>query len=176
MSVFKKLITYFFLCIPFACNQTQQGEDYLSFYPVKLNGKFGLIDTSGQIIMEPKYLSIWPLEKKVFLIEDSTGKRMVNNQDSVLLKIPPISMPLDFNGEWIKIDEIENDTVFFFDLNGQKRLAIPKQGISHISGNFDECDRLLAVLSEGKFLYLNNSHYAVRLRRLHKIKFFESGF
>lgn len=156
MSVFKKFICYSFLCITFACNQTQQGEDYLSLcYPVKVNGKFGLIDTSGQIVMEPKYLNVYPLKKDVFLIEDSTGNRMVDNQGLVLLEIPPNTMPLDSNGEWIKIDEIENDTVFFFDLDGQKRLAIPKQGISHVSGNFDECDRLLVVLSEGRFLYLN---------------------
>ena len=156
MSVFKKFIFYFFLCITFACNQPQQGEDYRSlYYPVKVNGKFGLIDTSGQIVMEPKYLNVYSLKKDVFLIEDSTGNRMVDNQGLVLLEIPSNTMPLDSNGEWIKIDEIENDTVFFFDLDGQKRLAIPKQGISHVSGNFDDCDRLLVVLSEGKFLYLN---------------------
>lgn len=156
MSVFEKFIFYLLLCIAFACNQTQQVEGYLPFYyPINVNGKFGLIDTSGLIIMEPKYLSVRPLEKKVFLIEDSTGKRMVNNQGLVLLKIPPNTMPLDFNGEWIKVDDIEQDSVFFYDLDGQKRLAISKQGISHVSINFDDCDRLLVVLSEGRFLYLN---------------------
>jgi hypothetical protein len=156
MSVFEKFIFYSLLCITLACNQTQQGEDYIPlYYPIEVNGKVGLIDTSGQIIMEPTYLNAQPLGKDVFLIEDSKGKRMVNNQGLVLLEIPSNSMPLDFNGEWIKIDEIEHDTVFFFDLDGQKRLAISKQGISHVSGNFDECNRLLVVLSEGKFLYLN---------------------
>lgn len=156
MLVFKKIVFYLLLLIAFACNQVQQDEDYISlYYPIEVNGKFGLVDTLGQVVIEPKYLNVYPLSKDVFLSEDSTGKRMINQQGSVLLKIPPNSMPLDFNGEWIKIDEIEHDTVFFFDLEGQKCLAIPKQGISRISGNFDECNRLLVVVSEGRFFYLN---------------------
>lgn len=154
--MFKKLFFYFFLSITFACNQIERGEVYIPlYYPIKVNGKLGLIDTSGQVVMNPKYLNVQPLGRNELLIEDSKGKRIVNDQGLILLKIPPNSMPLDFNGEWIKIDELGNDSVFFFDQSGQKRLAISKQGISDVSGNFDECNRLLVVLSEGRFLYLN---------------------
>ena len=101
-AVIISLLPLFFLCFSYSQGELQatqtnatdkttvQSEDENPLFPVKLNGKFGFIDRTGKIIIEPQFDGVWSFSEGLALVWngdfedgnrgyiDKTGKYVIN--------------------------------------------------------------------------------------------------
>ncbi len=147
----------FFLLIASSCTTNSKEPKLPLLYPVQINNKWGYIDTSGTIVIEPKYIAGTDFANDFALISNEEGEFMINQKGQQLCKIPIHSMPISFNGAWFKVDNFGEDSIRFFNTMGREMLSVSRDGISHVSGNFDDCNRLVLVIKEGEFLYVDKT-------------------
>lgn len=136
--------------------QSEIEEELPLCYPVEVGGKWGFIDTTGKMMISPRFSKAYvPFSVRTVVNFDDTSKVVIDERGEFIFSLPKILMPVHFNGEWFNIDVPGQDSIYFLDLNGQKKLAIARKGIGDIAGNFDACNRLLLIISEQKCVYAN---------------------
>jgi WG containing repeat len=146
-----------FLSIYSGCTTNSMDPKLPLLYPVQIKNKWGYIDTSGNIVIKPRYLAATNFANDLALVTNEEGDFIINQMGQQMCKIPIHTMPISFNGVWFKIDNFSEDSIKFFNVMGQKMLSISRKGISNVSGNFDDCNRLVLVIKEDEYLFVNKS-------------------
>ncbi len=63
--------------LTWACEAKQKGVESTSLFPIKKDGKWGYIDKTGKIIIDPQYDDAWPFSEglaAVMIVDEETGK------------------------------------------------------------------------------------------------------
>ncbi|KAF0249676.1 MAG: KWG repeat protein [bacterium] len=69
-------------------NISGQTSNYLELFPIKQNNKWGYIDKSGQIAIEPKYLAAQPFSENIAFVRTSKHIKAIDSTGNTIFNLP----------------------------------------------------------------------------------------
>lgn len=151
------LLTFIILMLVIGCRESSNSNHYPSFFPVKVDGKWGYIDSAGSIVVEIKYEGLgfihegfgMAYHEDFWSVIDQRGKEFfVASLDRL--------MPVGNVNEGVFKVASKEGYIYFLTVSGKEVLKLDQRKLQWTASEFWD-ERLIVSLENGEFGILNRS-------------------
>jgi len=151
------LIAFLLLGLLQTCQPIPSPDEAPSWlYEVKVDDKWGFIDTFGNVVVKPQYKEPGFYHENRLFVRDDTSALIIDRFGNKIMRIPEGAIR-HLGRDWLSIDDF-GDSIRFYNLDGKKQLSISRRVIDCAYADFESSNRALVTLRNNKGCgYLNKS-------------------